>query len=539
MNEKIFFFTTSHGYEFPKDGFGFEGISILIKPKEKTVLQIKRINKAERLYRSSGYGIYRDSVLVSEKVPIEEPLLNTKITGLDSVLSAIYKGKIYFFWGDTVAPGYPLGNFHVTGGTADLPIKDGLDIEVGINYKYFQDGNGFVKQMAPIEPISQPTWIHATVVLKENDKEVLLGGFHKPAHNKSPEKDGFLQWNDEKNQFQLLKFIENENVSPPIGSHILKSKEGEKEFLYFTDPYAMVKVEASIEKFTNPKEYYAFTCLKEGTNLKDWNNIQLDRDTNGILRYGWKKNTAAIQLNQYLELISRNLIKKEEAYFMQLKDTNQKKVILHRGTIKYNPYKKKFILIGTQLGGDSSQIGEIFYSESNTIIGPWRWAVKIISHKNIDFYNPAHHDFFDKENGKIIFIEGTYTRTFDKLGIPTPMYDYNQQFYKLNISSIEIPQPIYLDKNGKFTSKIQENSKVQFYAFLKKFTDFEMIPVIYEKGMYVEREIISKNDEIVFYSMKNKSTATIEYFENEPIKGHISYCLQKSKKFAFRVLSHQ
>eukprot|EP01080_Neovahlkampfia_damariscottae_P007627 gene7627-11949_t len=538
MNKKIFFFVSSHGYEFPKDGFGFEGTSLITKPKGKTILEIKRINKAERLYRSSGYGIYRDSLLVSEKIPIKEPLLNSQVTGLDSVLSSIYKGKIYFFWGDTLNPSYPLGNFHVSGGVSNLPNDNNLDIELGINYKYFQNVDGFVKSVAPIEPKAQPTWIHATVVLKENEKEIMVAGFHKPASNNLKEKNGFIKWNDEKNEFELLKFIDDSNVSPPIGSHVLKIKEGEKEVLYFTDPYAMVKVEATVEKFTNPKEYFAFTCLKEGTNLKDWSNVQLDRDVNGVLKYGWKKNTAPVQTLQYLEMINRNLIKKSEAYFLQMKDFEQNEIVMHRGTIKYNPYKKKYILIGTQFGGDSSKIGEIFYSESSSIVGPWRWAVKIITHKNIDFYNPAQHDFFDKQNGKIIFIEGTYTRTFDKLGIPTPMYEYNQQFYKLNLDYVTLPQPIYLDENQKFTSKLQKNGKIQFYAFLKNYREFEMVPVVFENEMYFERKFPSENDEIVFYSMKTKLKNTIDYYVH-PIKNKKKYSLQKSEKFAFRVITHQ
>jgi hypothetical protein len=534
MNKKVFFYISSHGYQFPKDGFGFEGTTVFTKPKEKTSLEMKRINKAERLYRSSGYGIYRDSVLVSEKVPIQEPLLNTNILGLDSVLTSIYKGKIFWFWGDTLRPEYPLGNFHVTGATSNLPKESEIDIEYGINYKYFSNDDNFVKSVAMIEPKAQPTWIHATVVLKEKNQEILLAGFHKPETNQLPSRDGFIQWNDQKEEFELLTFFKEENVSPPIGSHTVKGIENNVEFIYFSDPYPMVKVEATFEKFINPKEYFAFTCLKEGTNLKDWNNVQLDRDQSGTLKYSWKKNTSPISTMQYHELIARNFIKKEEAYFLQLKDLNQRFVTLHRGTVKFNAFKNKYILVGTEFGGETSQIGEIWYSEANTIVGPWRWAVKIMTHDHIDFYNPAHHEVFDKMNGKTIFIEGTYTRTFDLKGIPTPMYEYNQQFYKLNLDSVQIPQPIYLHENGTLTTI--QTSKLLFYSFIEKSKEVELVPVIYEKKKYVERKNIQPEDIVVFYSLKEKSTSSLDYFVHEN-NGVISYSLKKSPIFAFRVFS--
>ena len=46
---------------------------------------IRRLNIARRLYRVTGGGIYRDSVLTGDPVPIREPLLNGQVLGQDSV----------------------------------------------------------------------------------------------------------------------------------------------------------------------------------------------------------------------------------------------------------------------------------------------------------------------------------------------------------------------------------------------------------------------------------------------------------------------
>src|SRR5437870_1633686 len=127
MGETVFFHVQSHGYEFPKDGFGFRGKALEVKEGGTATLKIERRNVAERLYRATGGGIYRDSVLVGRATPLKEPALNGQVLGSDSVVNAVYHGKVYWFWGDTNRPSYPLGNFHVPGGTSEMPANGGLD----------------------------------------------------------------------------------------------------------------------------------------------------------------------------------------------------------------------------------------------------------------------------------------------------------------------------------------------------------------------------------------------------------------------------
>src|SRR5687768_15169653 len=74
MNRTAFFYVRSHGYEHKKDGFGFAGRRIEVKPGSRIDVPIKRINIAERLYRLTGGGIYRHTVALGEKPPIKQPL---------------------------------------------------------------------------------------------------------------------------------------------------------------------------------------------------------------------------------------------------------------------------------------------------------------------------------------------------------------------------------------------------------------------------------------------------------------------------------
>ncbi|MEX2358033.1 MAG: hypothetical protein WEE51_06855, partial [Pirellulaceae bacterium] len=179
MGQEIHFQIKSHGYEFPADGFGYRGKTVRIEPGGKAKIEIDRINIAERLYRVTGAGIYSDSVALGHTPPLVKPLNNALITGCDSVLMAPYRGKLYWFWGDTSRWKYPLGNFQVTGATSELPESGGLNPDQGIDFTYFQNEEGFVKSMAEM-PGDGPTWAWGLISLTDDDgQEHLIAGYEK------------------------------------------------------------------------------------------------------------------------------------------------------------------------------------------------------------------------------------------------------------------------------------------------------------------------------------------------------------------------
>ena len=89
----------------------------------------------------------------------------------------------------------------------------------------------------------------------------------------------------------------------------------------------------------------------------------------------------------------------------------------------------------------TSMLGEIWYAEAEAPEGPWRRAVKVVTHQDYSFYNPVHHAFFDQEGGRLIHFEGTYTQTFSGARIPTPRYDYNQVLYRLDLADPRLAMP--------------------------------------------------------------------------------------------------
>jgi len=440
MNQTVFFHVRSHGYEFPQDGFGYRGQALQVTEGGQARLTIRRVNLAERLYRLTGGGIYRDSLLVGHPVPLRQPVLNGLVFGQDSVVNTVYRGRVYWFWGDTNQPGYPLGNFHVPGATSLLPAAGGLDPKVGVDLSYFLDEKGFAKETARM-PGEGPTWISGLVTLRDGTgRERMFAAYVKVRQFLEVYEHGLVEFNDEKQQFEkVAQFDEGAPIYP--GGHPFKHVEDGVEYVYFANPYPLTRVRADPESLKQLSRYEAFTCLKAGSRLDP---LQLDRAEDGTLRYGWKKDTPPVGVREQAHLIQSGQMRLEEALLhLQDRDTG-KPVHAHAGSVYWNEYRKRWVMITCESGG-TSPLGEIWYAEADTPLGPWVYARKIVTHDRYSFYNPKQHPMFDQEGGRIIFFEGTYTHTFSGNPDQTPRYDYNQIMYKLDLADprLALPVPVY------------------------------------------------------------------------------------------------
>jgi hypothetical protein len=167
MDLEVFFRINSPGYEYPKDMFGNRGVKLKPTRGGSATIKVKRLNIAERLYRITGQGIYRDSVLVGRPVPLKQALLNGQVMGQDTVIATPYRGKIYWFWGDTDCASYPLGNFGASGATSEWPGRGGLDPGAGVDLAYFVDKTGFSKPMCPLPGRPGLHWIESLLTVRD------------------------------------------------------------------------------------------------------------------------------------------------------------------------------------------------------------------------------------------------------------------------------------------------------------------------------------------------------------------------------------
>jgi hypothetical protein len=446
MDQKVFFHVKSHGYEFPKDGFGYRGQALDVRVGGSARIRIKRINVAERLYRVTGEGIYRETVLACRKPPIARPLLNARVFGSDSVVNALYRGKVHWFWGDTNRPGYPLGNFHVPGATSRLPADGGLDPEVGVDLDYFVGPDGFARPTAQL-PGEGPTWIFGLVVLREaSGPERMFATYMKVRPPMEVYERGLVEFDPEKQRFERVATFPKDAPVYPDGQAFLRKVESGVEYVYFASPFPLIRVKADAERLAHLDRYEAYTCLLTGGGLAD---PRIDRDADGLPRYSWKTNTAAVGPQDQARLVRAGVLKQEET-LLQLRDiATGKPVVGHAGSLAWNEHRQRWVLIAVEVGG-TSFLGEVWYAEADTPLGPWVYARKVVTHDRYSFYNPKQHPYFAKENGRIIFFEGTYAQTFSGNPEATPRYDYNQVMYKLNLDDprLNLPVAVYREPSG-------------------------------------------------------------------------------------------
>jgi hypothetical protein len=446
MGRRVFFHVESHGYAFPKDGFGFRGAALEVREGARARLAIRRLNLAERLYRVTGAGIYRDSLLAGETAPIREPALSAQVSGCDSVVNALYRGKVYWFWGDTNRPGYPLGNFHTTGATSELPARGGLDPEVGIDLEHFIGDDGFARSMAPL-PGKGPTWISGLVVLPGSEGERLFAHYVKvrtaPGGSFGIEERGLAEFDDRAGRFEKKTAFPREEPFPG-GAHPFTDSGSGDGRIYFCDPFPLIRVRAEPAALAAQERYEAFTCLELGSRVAEG---RVERDLEGRPRWDWKAETGPVRPHELGKLVARGALREAEYPFLLRDAEGGKKVIAHRGSLYWNVYRGRWGMIACEIGG-SSHLGEVWYAEADRPLGPWGYARKVVTHDRYSFYNPKEHPFFAKEGGRVIYFEGTYTSSFSGNPVRTPRYDYNQILYRLDLSSPRLALPVAVYERG-------------------------------------------------------------------------------------------
>ena len=433
--ETIFFSIHAHGYEVPKDGFGIAGARLKIEAGGRAEVKLKRRNVAERLYRLTGQDLYRDSVLLGHDVPLQKPFGPGMVAGQDSTLAAEYRGKIYWFWGDTNRLSYPLGLFRTAGATTSLPGPE-LKPSVAIDYHYFTGDDGFARNMVEVEDPKGVVWIDGVTTVPdpaENGRERLVARFSRREGLSKALEQGMVVYNDDRELFEVRTTLPLSEEWRFLRDHPTPVQVDGEAFLASGNPFPVTRVKRSLDAVLDPKAYTSWSCAVEGESSPS--KLMPRRKPDGSLDWRWQ-NGPPVTAKDEARWIEGRAIRPEEAYFLP-EDVSRpgRRITPHTGTIQWNEHRQKWVLVVVELTMDKespSMLGEMYYSEASEAHGPWRKAVKILSHDKQTFYNPVHHPFFDEDGGRTIYFEGTYCNTFTN-SPATQRYNYNQMLYRLDL----------------------------------------------------------------------------------------------------------
>ena len=440
LNSQVFFHIRSHGYQLPKDGFGFAGKTIPCMAGHRVTIELNRTELAERLYRTTGVGRYVHSSRLGIVVPNQDNHSQNRDifefpVGCDSVLTAALDQKRYCFWGDTQALHYPIGgSFHMTGATTDLAWPN-IDTHPP-SYTYFRDPQNRVRPMAQM-PGEGPTWLSALCVVNDfSNNQVMLASYVKVRKELEAYRWGFVRWNQLENHFDhVVEFEDPPKFFPVSQAHTFQWTDptDNQVYVYVCGPFPNIRTLATEQSYLDPTSYQGFTCLEDGTSFQQ---RKLDRDPSGKLRYRWRHHTLPLTQDQEQILVGQGLLSDNERRYRILDPKTGEEVQAHNGSVVWNPYRNRWSMIFTQKGGQSSMLGETWYCESAAPEGPWTQAIKVATHHQYSFYNPMIHPEFADTNGRILYFEGTYSATFSGNTNPTPRYDYNQILYRLDLEQL-------------------------------------------------------------------------------------------------------
>lgn len=463
LNRKVWFTAETHGYVHDASSPDIKGVALDVQPGGSATIPLRRINVAQRLYRMTGSGMYRDSILLGDEVPpIPEPG-KVPVMGQDGGDMLLFKGQCFWLWGDTSVTRFPLGVFQSVAAISDLPQNGGLDPDRGVILHYLRREDGEIRPVLnlPFEGGKADWYARPRVARDKGGREHLLTEYVRVNSAMAPQERGLLEYSKKTGFFELMAKFPDSPVfmGGDGGSTVFRHRVKEKDFFYLPSPFPIVRYPAEYELQTNIDLREAFTCLTEAPGANKTSPL-LDRDQNGRLRWSWKKNASPVTHTQMDRLVKDGLMTNEERWYSLYDIGTGQSVIPHQGSVYWNPYRRRWIGIFVQFFGETLA-GEIWYSEADTPQGPWVYAKKILTHKwpdqDYSFYLPAQLPEFDKNGGRTIYLKGSFSAFFGELKTAVPRHDYNIMVYKLELDDprLFLPVPVYHDpaKAGRYGVK--------------------------------------------------------------------------------------
>ncbi|MEN8160898.1 MAG: hypothetical protein ABFS41_12565, partial [Myxococcota bacterium] len=222
MEQDVFFRVRSFGYTFEGKEQGVAGARLRVRPGRSARLAMRRDNVAERLYRVTGVGRYRDSLLVGDTPPFRPKPQGQLPTGADSVLTVSHRGRLFWVWGDTRQLTLPYGIFRSTAATSLPSDRPGVDPERGIDLRYFGGRTGLRPMIDDPHPV---IWLSALRSVPDaSGKAKLFATYRKIEAPLDTVEQGLAEYDDAGRRFRLVAAYPPDAPMVPDG-HAFRYRE--------------------------------------------------------------------------------------------------------------------------------------------------------------------------------------------------------------------------------------------------------------------------------------------------------------------------
>jgi len=448
VGASVTFTVTSDGYALASGN----SVTVSALAGQSTTVSLVREYPGERLYRVTGQGIYRDSALLGLTTPVASPDINGLVMGQDTPSTFVFGGSLYWIWQDTSRPAYPLGNFDSSGATSVLPASGGLSPDLGVNTQYFVGSDGFCRGMVSTtgDPeltsgSSAPVWLGQTVNVNDAQSEPHVFGQYYVAASSNPW-TALAELDPTTSMFDFVSDFASGATVPAGKSAIVASAAG--SYAYWDNP---VRFPATVAGVTNMAGYEVFTAYGAGGADA---STALPQNADGTLNYSWQAGG---------KVVTQAEIQNAHVAQDQQLDGHLTDIITGAGvqvangsgdsgfgsSQMWNAYRQRFSAIIQQEYGQTF-LGESWYSEGDTPLGPWVFARKVVTHatSGYTFYNPDIIPFLSEAGGRIVFFDATYTKTYSSAPVATPRYDYNEMMYRIDLDDPEMALPVAIYTRG-------------------------------------------------------------------------------------------
>jgi hypothetical protein len=217
---------------------------------------------------------------------------------------------------------------------------------------------------------------------------------------------GLVVFNDATQSFEPLVRSGVEFLPCSDSGHAFSVDAEGRKYYYFATPFPMavrMRVRAQWDDVVDANRYEILTALepkKPAGRRAPRLNLGEPETPYRWVRFGQLTGGDASAKNSVIEAL------KGETKDVSLCNMESgKDVSPHGGTVYFNAYRQRWVAVFVQQFGENSFLGDLWYAEADTPVGPWAYARKIATHKK-------------------------------------PRYDYNQLMYRLNLDDPRLALPV-------------------------------------------------------------------------------------------------